>query len=731
MPAQTDEHRSITVRVFFLIIGLLFWLYIILGVVWNLLPASRPVFVNWWWLIAAAIALCVLIPILIAILGWVKHSTTGSRTGAFVFVVIPGLLMGIGAIVLFSNQTKIIVLRSVFLFAVCLFPALIYYCFIATRKIGFLSDYFLNLGRLGLLKPRSTPAAAHDVKVRLLNYIQRFEALYGPVQASLKESILTTHDPLEGLANPTLREAALAGIAEVFPAEAAIPVVLATILIALGWLLALPPTGIEISDDSMLWSTAFKINEDPIIYAFLGAYFFSLQMLFRRYVREDLRRSAYIAVSLRIILAVIGTWAAITAIRAVWQVNSNSTISQLQASYLPIVGFIIGFFPGVVWQCIQGATAKFGHFVLPSMQSRLPLSDLEGLTTWHESRLEEEDIENIPNMASADIVDLMISTRISPDRIVDWVDQSILFTHLGPKQDAVDGRTENLRLQGIYTATSLIQAFARAQSFSREDALKVEEILSAASRSNIRSLIDAMITEPNLELICAWRGVALTERQGTTTSAPLPGQTIAGSVPTELALVPPTKYIKYFAYGSNMLEQWLQSTDRVPDAKFLAVGYVTKRRLCFRKRSKDESAKCDIAESGSASDVVHGVVFEVPENQIKYLDQAEGVGGGYIRTEIEVLRDSASTISAAVYLAHKDYLTSELVPYTWYRDLVVAGARQHSLPPSYIEKIVRDTVNAKIQDPPTDESERAVQALSRAGYDPDAVSPVAEFKHSA
>jgi hypothetical protein len=34
------------------------------------------------------------------------------------------------------------------------------------------------------------------------------------------------------------------------------------------------------------------VEQPPLTYAFLGAYFFSLQMLFRRYVHRDLRGSA-------------------------------------------------------------------------------------------------------------------------------------------------------------------------------------------------------------------------------------------------------------------------------------------------------------------------------------------------------------------------------------------------------------------------------------------------------
>jgi hypothetical protein len=69
---------------------------------------------------------------------------------------------------------------------------------------------------------------------------------------------------------------------------------------------------------------------------------------------------------------------------------------------------------------------------LPSLTTQLALSDLDGLTVWHEARLQEEAIETIPNMVMADVVDLMLYTRLPPDRIIDWVDQAILYTHLGP-----------------------------------------------------------------------------------------------------------------------------------------------------------------------------------------------------------------------------------------------------------------------------------------------------------
>jgi hypothetical protein len=103
----------------------------------------------------------------------------------------------------------------------------------------------------------------------------------------------------------------------------------------------------------------------------------------------------------------------------------------------------------------------------------------------------------------------MLRTRFPPDQIIDWVDQAILFTHLGPDQegDKKGGKRKDLlRLYGIRTATSLIQAFEAAQD-REDDAREVEKILSKALRGHVRSFLDAIATEPNLSLICAWQGI--------------------------------------------------------------------------------------------------------------------------------------------------------------------------------------------------------------------------------
>jgi len=69
--------------------------------------------------------------------------------------------------------------------------------------------------------------------------------------------------------------------------------------------------------------------------------------------------------------------------------------------------------------------------LVPSLEQTYPLSDLDGLNIWYESRLLEEGIEDMQNLTTVNLVDVMLNTRIPVERLVDWIDQSILFLHLG------------------------------------------------------------------------------------------------------------------------------------------------------------------------------------------------------------------------------------------------------------------------------------------------------------
>ncbi|HYR06117.1 MAG TPA: hypothetical protein VEQ60_00010, partial [Longimicrobium sp.] len=104
-----------------------------------------------------------------------------------------------------------------------------------------------------------------------------------------------------------------------------------------------------------------------------------------------------------------------------------------------------------------------------SMEEKDPLSRLEGITLYDRARLLEEGIENVENLAHHDLIELMLRTRIPTTRVVDLVDQAILYLHV---RSAVDEETEaareTLRRIGVRTATDLLEVEARMPPELRE-----------------------------------------------------------------------------------------------------------------------------------------------------------------------------------------------------------------------------------------------------------------------
>ena len=142
----------------------------------------------------------------------------------------------------------------------------------------------------------------------------------------------------------------------------------------------------------------------------------------------------------------------------------------------------------------------------------------------------------------------------------------------------------------------------------------------------------------------------------------------------------------YFAYGSNMLLQRLK--ERCSSAVFQETVYVDGYSLNFSKKSIDDSGKATIKQSGGGR--VYGTVFELKDDDLERLDKAEGNGKGYTRNDDFRVRSTITdhALQVSTYIADHGSCDQSLRPYDWYLDLVIAGARQHSLPEEYIENLV-------------------------------------------
>ena len=147
-----------------------------------------------------------------------------------------------------------------------------------------------------------------------------------------------------------------------------------------------------------------------------------------------------------------------------------------------------------------------------------------------------------------------------------------------------------------------------------------------------------------------------------------------------------TEPLKIFSYGSNMSTRRLAA--RVPSARFVATGHVVGYTLRFHNKGRlDSSGKANMLHTGSEEDRVWGVLWKIDPAQKPDLDRAEGVGAGYEEERVEVRVPGVPGVSARAYVADPAYIDDRLLPYEWYLDFVVAGAREHGLPKAYVTAI--------------------------------------------
>ena len=139
----------------------------------------------------------------------------------------------------------------------------------------------------------------------------------------------------------------------------------------------------------------------------------------------------------------------------------------------------------------------------------------------------------------------------------------------------------------------------------------------------------------------------------------------------------------YFAYGSNMSTRRLGH--RISSAHKLGVAILSGHQLKFHKRSlKDDSAKCDIAQTDLEGDRVYGVLFDIHDADREVLGGYEGVGQGYEIKTVDVRMGEEHCQAFAYYAT---LIENDLRPYHWYKQHVLAGARENDLPADYLAMI--------------------------------------------
>ncbi|GAB4441312.1 MAG: hypothetical protein Kow00120_09760 [Anaerolineae bacterium] len=196
---------------------------------------------------------------------------------------------------------------------------------------------------------------------------------------------------------------------------------LAVLLVVVGMMLFFwpPATG------DMLNANALQAMR----YGFLGAYLFAAQLVYRRYTTYDLQPTVYLQGALTLIAGLAFNYVAFEAAGYLGAAPQSEPATGLGAGALAVIAFSLGYFPSLAIRWFN--RVAYGAVGIDQRRAdALPLGLIDGISQWHEARLQDNGIDNVQNLASADILDLLVNTTFSGQQVIDWIDQSILYLYL-------------------------------------------------------------------------------------------------------------------------------------------------------------------------------------------------------------------------------------------------------------------------------------------------------------
>ena len=139
----------------------------------------------------------------------------------------------------------------------------------------------------------------------------------------------------------------------------------------------------------------------------------------------------------------------------------------------------------------------------------------------------------------------------------------------------------------------------------------------------------------------------------------------------------------YFSYGSFLDYETLKK--HCPSAKIVTKAVIPNWEVQFNFMSKTYKGGVTGIEP-AMNQVVYGIVYEVSEAEMIYLDTIEGVPAGiYYRHTITVVSDSGEILKAYTYRTTNP--RGPFKPTKRYVGLMIKGAKEHGIDSDYIRKL--------------------------------------------
>lgn len=213
-----------------------------------------------------------------------------------------------------------------------------------------------------------------------------------------------------------------------------LPVVFVTFFSVLGFHILFANNGLVLLR-AMVWATesadnSYRIYASSLVsfgFAFLGAYIWSIQYIFRRMVTLDLPPGAYYSVGTRLVFS---SFVALLYSHLTFNYSLGTELDMARPpnmveAQLPLIAFLAGVFPERLLNWMRDSLG--GLFSRKKHQAKvLPLEMIEGISSFQKARLSELGIDNIQNLAHGSLVEISIKTPFKPRVVADWMAQARL-----------------------------------------------------------------------------------------------------------------------------------------------------------------------------------------------------------------------------------------------------------------------------------------------------------------
>jgi hypothetical protein len=174
----------------------------------------------------------------------------------------------------------------------------------------------------------------------------------------------------------------------------------------------------------------------PVIFTFVGAYVFNVGAIIRRLYLVDLTDNVFWGETNRLLLSV-GLAVTFLGKMPSAQSAANTTTASLLSfqTYGPWFFFSIPLVAPLMVELFVQQIITLTSKSRKRTAGDLPLRAVKGIDLWKQFRLEEEGVESVQNLATADVLRLGVRTHYNLRTLIDWIDQAMLISRFGDKAE--------------------------------------------------------------------------------------------------------------------------------------------------------------------------------------------------------------------------------------------------------------------------------------------------------